>query len=76
MHAGGATHHWDVHVWDLVTLEHLKQRPCEDWRAPQHAAKGVVLQIRVVELAIDDVEACAPPRREVFVRGLGCAEDD
>ena len=35
-----------------------------------HAAKGIVLQIRVVELAVDDLEARASPRCEIFVSRL------
>ena len=47
-----------------VPGKHLEQCPCEDGRAPEHAAKGVVLQVWVVELTTADVKARAPPRSE------------
>jgi GH25 family lysozyme M1 (1,4-beta-N-acetylmuramidase) len=47
-----------------VPGKHLEQCPCKDGRAPEHAAKGVVLQVWVVELTTADVKARAPPRSE------------
>ena len=63
--------YWHVHVWQRwVTIKRLEKCPCKNGRAPQYAAKGVVLQVGIIQLAANDLEARAPPRRQVLICAL------